>query len=58
MIRTAGEIFTRDTSRSSAPITPQYFTDLGSTGKVTVPFGAHDIERNNAVALVDYLAAH
>ena len=32
-------------------------TDLVSAGKVTLLFGAHDIERNNAVALADYLAA-
>lgn len=25
-------------------------------GKVTLLFGAHDIEHNNAVALADYLA--
>ena len=31
-------------------------TDLVSAGKVTLLFGAHDIERNNAVALADYLA--
>jgi uncharacterized protein YeaO (DUF488 family) len=31
-------------------------TDLVSTGKVTLLFGAHDTERNNAVALADYLA--
>jgi uncharacterized protein YeaO (DUF488 family) len=29
-----------------------------STGKVTLLFGAHDTERNNAVALADYLAVH
>ena len=33
-------------------------TDLVSTGKVTLLFGAHDTERNNAVALADYLAAY
>ena len=27
-------------------------------GKLTLLFGAHDIEHNNAVALADYLAAH
>jgi uncharacterized protein YeaO (DUF488 family) len=32
--------------------------DLVSAGKVTPLFGAHDIERNNAVALTNYLAAH
>jgi uncharacterized protein YeaO (DUF488 family) len=32
--------------------------DLVSAGKVTLLFGAHDIERNDAVALADYLAAH
>ena len=31
--------------------------DLVSAGKVTLLFGAHDTERNNAVALADYLAA-
>jgi len=34
----------------------EYLT--ASTGKVTMLFGAHDTERNNAVALADYLAAH
>lgn len=33
-------------------------TDLVLMGKVTLLFGAHDTERNNAVALADYLAAH
>jgi len=33
-------------------------TDLVSAGKVTLLFGAHDIEHNNAVALADYLAAN
>jgi uncharacterized protein YeaO (DUF488 family) len=33
-------------------------TDLVSTGKVTLLFGAHDTERNNAVALANYLTAH
>jgi uncharacterized protein YeaO (DUF488 family) len=32
--------------------------DLASAGKVTLLFGAHDIERNNAVGLADDLAAH
>jgi uncharacterized protein YeaO (DUF488 family) len=32
--------------------------DLVSAGKVTLLFRAHDIERNNAVALADYLAVH
>src|SRR6266576_961508 len=36
----------------------EHLTDLVSTGKVTLLFGAHDTERNNAVALADYLAAH
>ena len=27
-------------------------------GKVTLLFGAHDIEHNNAVALADYLAVN
>jgi uncharacterized protein YeaO (DUF488 family) len=36
----------------------EYPTDLVSTGKVTLLFGAHDTERNNAVALANYLAAH
>jgi uncharacterized protein YeaO (DUF488 family) len=35
-----------------------HLTDLLSAGKVTLLFGAHDTERNNAVALADYLAAH
>jgi uncharacterized protein YeaO (DUF488 family) len=29
-----------------------------STCKVTLLFGAHDTERNNAVALADFLVAH
>ena len=33
-------------------------TDLVSASKVTLLFGAHDIEHNNAVALADYLAAN
>ena len=33
-----------------------HLTDLVSAGKVTLLFGAHDIEHNNAVALADYLA--
>lgn len=33
-------------------------TDLISAGKVTLLFGAHDTERNNAVALADYLAKY
>ena len=36
----------------------EHLTDLVSAGKVTLLFGAHDTERNNAVALADYLAAH
>ena len=36
----------------------EHLTDLGSAGKVTLLFDAHDIERNNAVALAGYLAAH
>jgi uncharacterized protein YeaO (DUF488 family) len=35
----------------------EHLTDLVSTGIVTLLFGAHDTERNNAVALADYLAA-
>ena len=35
----------------------EHLTDLVSAGKVTLLFGAHDTERNNAVALADYLAA-
>jgi uncharacterized protein YeaO (DUF488 family) len=31
--------------------------DIVSVGKVTLLFGARDVERNNAVALADYLAA-
>jgi uncharacterized protein YeaO (DUF488 family) len=34
-----------------------HLTDLVSAGKVTLLFGVHDIEHNNAVALADYLAA-
>ena len=33
-----------------------HLTDLVSAGGVTLLFGAHDIEHNNAVALADYLA--
>ena len=36
----------------------EHLTDLVSTGKVTLLFGAHDTERDNAVTLADYLAAH
>jgi uncharacterized protein YeaO (DUF488 family) len=36
----------------------EQLTDLISAGKVTLLFGARDTERNNAVALADYLAAH
>ena len=36
----------------------EHLTDLVSTGKVTLLFGAHDTERNNAVALADFLVAH
>ena len=36
----------------------EHLTDFVSTGKVTLLFGAHDTERNNAVALADFLAAH
>ncbi|MET4205040.1 DUF488 family protein [Bradyrhizobium sp. LA6.12] len=36
----------------------ELLTDPVSTGKVTLLFGAHETERNNAVALADYLAAH
>jgi uncharacterized protein YeaO (DUF488 family) len=35
-----------------------HLTDFVSAGKVTLLFGAHDIEHNNAVALADYLAAN
>ena len=35
-----------------------YLTDLVSEGKVTLLFGAHDVEHNNAVALANYLAAN
>ena len=35
----------------------EHLTDLVSTGKVTLLFGAHDTEHNNAAALADYLAA-
>lgn len=33
-------------------------SDLLTAGKVTLLFGARGTERNNAVALADYLAAH
>ena len=33
-----------------------HLTHLVSAGKVTLFFGVHDIEHNNAVALADYLA--
>ena len=33
-----------------------HLTDLVSAGKMTLLFGAHDIEHNNAVALANYLA--
>jgi uncharacterized protein YeaO (DUF488 family) len=46
-------------SRSFAPIAAvEHLTDLVSTGKVTLLFGVHDTECNNAVAFADYLAAH
>jgi uncharacterized protein YeaO (DUF488 family) len=35
-----------------------HLRDLVSAGKVTLLFGARDNDRNNAVALADYLAAH
>ena len=35
-----------------------HLTDLVSAGKVTLLFGARDIEHNNAVALADYLAVN
>jgi uncharacterized protein YeaO (DUF488 family) len=38
--------------------TVDHLKDLISAGKVTLLFGAHDIEHNNAVALADYLAAN
>jgi uncharacterized protein YeaO (DUF488 family) len=31
--------------------------DARSTGKITLLFGAHDLERNNAVVLAEYLAS-
>jgi len=34
-----------------------HLMDLVSVGKVTLLLGARDVERNNAVALADYLAA-
>lgn len=39
-------------------VTVEELTDLISAGKVTLLFGAHDTERNNAVALADYLAKY
>jgi uncharacterized protein YeaO (DUF488 family) len=38
--------------------TVDHLTHLLSAGKVTLLFAAHDTERNDAVALADYLAAH
>ena len=35
-----------------------HLTDLVTAGKVTLLFGAHDVEHNNAVALANYLAAN
>ena len=35
-----------------------HLTDLVSASKITLLFGARDTERNNAVALADYLAAN
>ena len=35
-----------------------HLTDLVSAGKVTLLFGAHDTEHNNAVRLADYHAAN
>ena len=35
-----------------------HLTDLVSASKMTLLFGARDTERNNAVALADYLAAN
>jgi uncharacterized protein YeaO (DUF488 family) len=32
--------------------------EVPRAGKVTLLFGAHDIEHNNAVVLADYLAAN
>jgi len=50
MTRTAGVSFSADHTAVD------HLTDLVSAGKVTLLFGAHDIEHNNAVALEDYLA--
>jgi uncharacterized protein YeaO (DUF488 family) len=36
----------------------EQLTDLVSTCKVMLLFGAHDSKRNSTVALVDYLAAY
>jgi uncharacterized protein YeaO (DUF488 family) len=40
------------------PAAVEQLTDLVSAGNVTLLFGAHDTERNNAMALADYLAAY
>jgi hypothetical protein len=55
----AGSNSERDTSRSPPNRDAVgRLADLVSAGNVTLLFGAHDAEHNNAVALVDYLAAH
>ena len=58
MTRTACVSFRSDTSGSSGAnhAAVDHLTDLLSAGKVTLLFGAHDIEHHNAVALADYLA--
>ena len=58
MTRTAGASFTSDTSFRANHAVVEHLTDLVSTGEVTLLFGARDTERNNAVALADFLAAH
>ena len=36
----------------------EHLAGIVSAGKVTLLFGAHDTERNNAVALADYLSTY
>jgi uncharacterized protein YeaO (DUF488 family) len=52
--RAGVDVWLKDIARASA----QNLTDLVLVGKVTLRVGAHDTERNYAVALADYLATH
>jgi hypothetical protein len=54
MTRTTDASFTSDTQRASR----QSRRGRARDGKVRLLFGAHDTERNNAIAFADYLAAH